>query len=178
MSFWVVAYCERSVAAVTPDNLRAGIAERLKTLTYLFCPEDEEEPDVVLTRLRVSRCDLGREERRPPWHITYRDDLPPIVISQAGGAECQGIIQEDVEEWAIGTMAGTAAEQIRGILARATEDVSFCLKAAHVDGMGFPIAIAAAAYLVDLAGGVIRSGQASWMVPRGKEVEIILEYDE
>jgi hypothetical protein len=39
MSFWVHAYCNESVASVTPKELADGIAERLKLLTYLFCPE-------------------------------------------------------------------------------------------------------------------------------------------
>jgi hypothetical protein len=38
MSFWVHAYCNESVASVTPEELSDGIAERLKLLTYLFCP--------------------------------------------------------------------------------------------------------------------------------------------
>ena len=45
MSIWVRVFCQESVAGVTPEQMRAGIAKRLRLLTYLFCPEDEEVPD-------------------------------------------------------------------------------------------------------------------------------------
>ena len=68
-------------------------------------------------------------------------------------------------------------ETVRDLLASATEDVTFSLTAEDVDGMGFPLAIAAARYLVKRAGGVILSGRYSWMVPsRGKDVDILAEY--
>jgi len=44
--------------------------------------------------------------------------------------------------------------------------------------MGFPLAIAAASYLVQTAGGVIQSGNGSWMIPDGKEVTILGEWPE
>ena len=53
MSFWVHAFCNESVASVTPKELADGIAERLTLLTYLFCPAEEEEPSDVLARLRI-----------------------------------------------------------------------------------------------------------------------------
>jgi hypothetical protein len=63
------------------------------------------------------------------------------------------------------------------MLARAKEDVSFSLKAHDVEAMGFPLSIAAASYLVQKAGGLIRSGSYSWMVPSGKEVRILAEFE-
>jgi len=38
--------------------------------------------------------------------------------------------------------------------------------------------IAAASYLVQTAGGVIQSGNGSWMIPDGKEVTILGEWPE
>ncbi len=43
--------------------------------------------------------------------------------------------------------------------------------------MGFPLSIAAAAYLVQKAGGLIQSGHYSWMVPSGREVRILAEIE-
>ena len=60
MSFWVHAYCNESVASVTPKDLADGIAERLKLLTYLFCPAEEEEPSDILARQRI--------EDKSRWH--------------------------------------------------------------------------------------------------------------
>ena len=68
--------------------------------------------------------------------------------------------------------------QIRDTLKRCTEQASFCLKVSHLESMGFPLAIAAAAFLVDRAGGIIKSCRTSWMTPRGNGVDILLEYEE
>jgi hypothetical protein len=68
----------------------------LKLLTYLFCPDEEEDPEVLEARVR---------ER---------------------------------------------------------------------DGMGWPVVIAAAAKLVDQAGGAIVTSQFGWFVPNGNEVRCVL----
>jgi hypothetical protein len=176
MSFWVVAYCERSIAPWTAKDLLLGIAPRLRLLTALFCPEEEEEPDYVLGRLRIAPYDPRKPDT--DWHIRYRDDLGPIVMSRASGAECAALVEEELAERAIGRKRSREAKRIREIRGRVTEQVSFDLKVSALESMGFPVAIAAAAYLVEQYGGVIRSGEASWMVPSGNEVDIILEYDE
>jgi hypothetical protein len=67
--------------------------------------------------------------------------------------------------------------RVRQLLGAATESVSFSLKDHDVRGMGFPLAIAAAAHLVQTAGGVIRSGSYSFMVPKGDEVDIIASFE-
>ena len=54
MSFWVQALCNKSVGSETADSLKQGIAQRLKVLTYLFCPDEEEDPDAVLKRLDIT----------------------------------------------------------------------------------------------------------------------------
>jgi len=69
-------------------------------------------------------------------------------------------------------------ELVRQILSRTTEDVSFCLNSADLKGMGFPLSIAAAAYLVEQSGGLIQSGTYSWMIPDAQEVRILLELEE
>jgi hypothetical protein len=176
MSFWIVAYCRDSVASVTPDELHAGIAERLKLLTYLFCPEDEEEPDEVMARLQIEDISQGSEFRvflmnyrgsgQAPIRID-RDDDPKLV---------QGEIQEIIEEF-FPAVDSPPKQRVIDLLANARESIAFCLKAHDVEAMGFPLSIAAAAYLVQRAGGVIRSGSYSWMVPSGREVEIIWEFN-
>ena len=62
-------------------------------------------------------------------------------------------------------------------LALTRETLSFSLTESQVRGMGFPICIAAAAQLVARRGGFIQSGRYAWMVPAGREVDILLEVD-
>jgi len=68
--------------------------------------------------------------------------------------------------------------RVRELLLGTTERVTFFLTGQDVEGMGFPLAIAAASYLVQTAGGVIQSGNGSWMIPDGKEVTILGEWPE
>jgi hypothetical protein len=176
MSFWVVAYCERSVGRWTAKDLLLGIAPRLPALTALFDPDDEEDPDEVLARLRIAPYDARDPDS--VWHLRYRDDLAPIVIDRAGGKECAGMIKEELAETAIGRKRGKGAKHIREVLRRVSEQVSFDLKMSALESMGFPLAVAAAAWFVERCGGVIRSGDTSWMVPTEDGVEIVLELDE
>lgn len=171
MSFWVHAFCNESVASVTPKELADGIAERLALLTYLFCPAEEEEPSDVLARLRIE--DKSTDGTFRVFLMHYRADSP--VFIRIDRTDRGGI--DELDQEVLSQRTEPAVAKVRKMLARATEDVSFCLKAHDVEAMGFPLSIAAAAYLVQRAGGLIQSGSYSWMVPRGREVEIIGEIE-
>ena len=172
MSFWIHAYCNESVASVTPNELASGIAERLSLLTYLFCPAEEEEPSEVLTRLKIE--DKSTNGSFQVFLMHYRQDSPVFVridrTPDRGGIE-------ELDQEVLANRDGPSIARVRGMLAKVKEDVSFCLKAHDVEAMGFPLSIAAAAYLVQKAGGLIQSGTYSWMVARGREVEIIAEFE-
>lgn len=169
MSFWVHAFCNESVASVTPKELADGIAERLTLLTYLFCPAEEEEPSDVLARLRIEDKSTNGTFRVFLMH--YREGSP--VFIRIDRTDRGGI--DELEQEVLSERTEPAVAEVRKMLAKATEDVSFCLKAHDVEAMGFPLSIAAAAYLVQKAGGLIQSGSYSWMVPKGREVEVIGE---
>jgi hypothetical protein len=172
VSFWIHAYCNESVASVTPQELAAGIAERLKLLTHLFCPEEEEDPDEVLARLRIE--DKSTDGTFRVFLMHYRKDSP--VFIHIGRTEDPGGEIEEVQEVISGRTEPELAT-ICEMLAKAKESVAFCLKVHDVEAMGFPLSIAAAAYLVEKAGGLIQSGSYSWMVPSGREVRFLAEID-
>lgn len=171
MSFWVHAHCNESVATVTPKELAGGIAERLALLTYLFCPAEEEEPGEVLARLKIE--DKSTDGTFREFLMHYRANSPVFIRidrSDRGGIE-------ELDQEILLQRKEPAVAHVRKMLSNAKEDVSFCLKAHDVEAMGFPLSIAAAAYLVQKAGGLIQSGSYSWMIPKGREVEIIAEIE-
>ncbi len=170
MSFWIHAFCERSAGTRTIDDLRRGIAYRLKLLTYLFCPEKEESPDAVLARLKISDSSGNGTIDRLALH--YRTDSDAAITVNRDLT--LGTVHELLERPFL-TGDDANARRLRQMLGKITEDVSFCLKADDVEAMGFPLAIAAAAFLVEQCGGVILSGSYSCMVPQGRQVEIIWE---
>jgi len=163
-------FCEQSTASLTADELQTGISKRLELLTSLFCPEDEEDPDRVLGRLRIESGSVG--EGFEEFLLYYRADeqsFIPMVRYDRGG------VLELLEELSPASQGDRRLSSIIERLSRVTEDVSFCLKDYDVQGMGFPLSIAAAAYLVERAGGLIQSGTYSWMIPKGNQVDILLE---
>ncbi len=172
MSFWVHAYCNESVASVTTKELAAGIAGRLALLTYRFCPAEEEEPSDVIARLRIE--DKSTDGTFRVFLMHYRQDSP--VFIRIDRTEDRGGIEELARE-VLSRRAEPEVAEIRRMLAQAKENISFCLKAHDVEAMGFPLSIAAAAYLVQKAGGLIQSGTYSWMVPESKEVRIVAEFE-
>lgn len=172
MSFWVTAYCHHTVAAVTPEDLLLGIADRLETLAVQLPGDrpEEETPKavaVLLERLKVAR----------DYTLSY-PGCPPITTVHFGPDDTPGIIAEEVLPGRLARMRRPEAQRVRELLRGATASVSFSLKVIHHTGIGVPLAVAAAATLVTHAGGVIRSGRSSWMVPAGRAVDIILEYEE
>jgi hypothetical protein len=171
MSFWIHAYCNESVAAVTPDNLLDGIRRRLALLTYLFCPEHEEDPDEVLARLRIE--DHSGADSFQEFRMYYRADSPTFINIHRGGRG--GVVE--LEQIVLAHRPEPGIADIARRMRDVTEDVAFCLKSPDVQGMGFPLSIAAAACLVEKKGGLIQSGTYSWMIPSGNEVKIILEFD-
>lgn len=168
MSFWVHAFCNESVESVTPDELITGIARRLKLLTYLFCPDDEEDPEAVLSRVRIENP--SGDPFFGLYQLRYRSNSGGFIPIGRNG---RGAILELDEELAHRREPGV--QRIREMLREASDHVTFSLRSSDVSGMGFPLCIAAAAYLVELKGGVIQSGTYSWMAPHGNEVRTILE---
>lgn len=174
MSFWIHAFCRKSVGWITAEDLIQGIAERLKLITYQFCPEEEEDPDAVLKRLSIEHVSGNGGFRE--LHLRYRD-FPSTTFIPIVRRDRAAVSEQEAELALLSIQAEPRLSIVRQRLSQVTEDVSFCLKSQDVRGMGFPLSIAAAAYLVEQSDGLIQSGTYSWMIPNGREVEILLELE-
>jgi hypothetical protein len=172
MSFWIHAFCNQSTADITVADLRKGIEQRLELLTYLFCPEDEEDPEEVLQRLRIE--DHSKEQGFQEFRLFYKKNRSSFI--RVDRHDRAGI--DELDEEVLADRSEPEILELRKKLELATDDVTFCLKSDDVEAMGFPIAIAAAALFVDRKGGVIQSGNYTWMTPSGNEVEVLCELEE
>ena len=168
MSIWVRVVLSNPLGdTLSATNLREGIAERLTLLTYLFCPEDEEDPKDVLNRLQIEPI---RDDRS--FLLKYRlDDL--FIRLDIGG----GDIEEERQELEsnLEGLAGHGVRVVKEALSATREIAAFALKAHDLDSMGWPLTIAAAAYLADKGGGLIQADGRGWMRPTEKEIEFVLE---
>ena len=148
--------------------LEAGIRQRLRLLTPLFCPDNEEDPDIVLSRLRITPRGVDLLE------IYYRADTERFIRVERwagdGAAEEVAEALEDLED-----AAGPGAAQVRAILVQTVETIAFELKLSDAQGMGWPLAIAGAAKLAERCGGVIYADDSGWMVPSGNEVDFLVQ---
>ena len=108
----------------------------------------------------------------------YDDSDNSLRGTLGNGVNNQLVDTQEVLPGRLARMRRPEARWVKELLRGATESVGFSLKVIHHTGIGFPLALAAVATLVNFAGGVIRSGDSSWMVPSGNEVDIILEYDQ
>jgi hypothetical protein len=180
MSFWVSAYCHRSVVSITAKDLVIGIADRLQALVAQFPGDRPEEESTQAISALLKRLTIGPKEGEPFRHhaLRFLEGGPPITTVYFGKEDAPGIIEQEVLPGRLARMRRPEAQRIKELLRGATESVGFALKVTHYTGIGFPVALAAAATLVSFAGGVICSGNCCWMVPAGSGVDIILEYEE
>src|SRR5262249_39937720 len=58
------------IEGLRPETIQAGIHKRLALLTALFCPDEEEDPDLVLRRLRVEA--VSQNELKIRWRERMR----------------------------------------------------------------------------------------------------------
>jgi hypothetical protein len=168
MSIWIRTYSPRPLGPLDPTAFEAGIRQRLRLLTSLFCPDDEEDPDVVLSRLRIS-------SRSPDLlEIYYRAEPERFIrVERWSGDAAAEEVGEALEDLEDETAAG--AEKVRALLGQTVETVAFELKLSDAQGMGWPLAIAAAAKLAEQRGGVIYADDSGWMVPSGNEVDWLVQ---
>lgn len=169
MSIWIRSVCRKSVVATTPEELRSGIAKRLKLLTYLYGEDDYEE---TVARLRVRNASAGATFE--VYRLSYHQSDQKFIRAERWS---KPKIVEELKEL-IEVLEGRkdqGAEMIRQLLAEAIEVVAFELKQSDADGMGWPVAIAAAAYLAEKGDGAVHAEGEGWMGPTETEIEVLLD---
>lgn len=171
MSIWVRALCTKSVGALTADDLRRGIAERLPVLATYY---GEPGAEGALAHLRVeSESSQGFSVYRVHYGIDPDRSMRLERWSDREhvGAEIVALLQRlaDCEE--------DEVEDVRDHLALVVESVALELEVPDVRGIGWPVAIAAAATVAARGGGLIQADGEGWMHPNGREVEQLLDGD-
>jgi hypothetical protein len=172
MSIWVNVFCRRSVGSLRPEELAQGIKHRLAVMTYLLLPEEEEEPGIVSQRLRVETASSSDELRRMQIHYRAEREWPLIVERWSEPRAVADEVREFLEK--LESRSESAVKRILEHLRSTTESVGIDLKAKDARGMGWPVAICAAAEIAERGDGIIHAEGSGWMVPSGKEVDIIL----
>jgi hypothetical protein len=174
MSIWVRAICTKSVAGVSAEALRAGVAERLPRLSSLYGEDDAAD---TVRRLRVEQAEGAAEGGFEVLLLRYlEEDERFLRVERWADRERVGEeiaeLREDLE--------GSDEEEVDTVLAcldAAVETVAIELKMSDTEGIGWPVAIAAAAFLAERGAGLIQADNEGWLAPRGREVEHLLDND-
>ncbi len=173
MSLWLEVFCQQRLGKIEPEAMLEGIGKRLELLTYLYCPDDEEEPEVVLKRIKI-RSDpkvprvLYLHARKEPEKF-IRIDYGPV----SAGYE---VVQEKLERLArLPDQANPDLQRVQEFLKATQEAVGFQLLFSDMDTMGWPVAVAAAAWIAERGNGIMRSDSGEWMLPSEREVAYIFD---
>ena len=171
MAFWVRAFCRKTVGATRPEELTAGIGQRLSLLTALYCPDKEESPKTVLARLTVAP--LRGESGFQAWVLRWQPEPNPFIrVERWTGDRAQSEIAEIRARFS--GRSGGEVETVRAVLDAAIETVGFELRQGDLDTMGWPVAVAAAAFVAERGDGLIHADTDGWSKPTAREVKRIL----
>lgn len=168
MSVWIRALCTKAVADVTPAELRAGIAERLPLLGPQYGEDDTEG---AVAALRVE----GEAPMRA-WALFHRVGEHSIRLERWSD---RGRVREELDMLR-GTLEDCdedGVDEVRELLDHVVETVALELSMGDCEGMGWPVAIAAAAYLAARGEGLVQADGEGWMEPHGRELEHVLDGD-
>lgn len=177
MSIWVRAVCTSSVGAVTPEELRAAVAERLPALAALYGEAGAAE---AAARLRVEEGGRGGPAGESGFGVLllhYREEQDRFLRIERW-AERDRVAEEIAE--LRDELEGCEEDEVDTVLEcldAAVETVAVELKMSDTEGMGWPVAVAAAASLAARGGGLIQADNEGWMAPRGRQVEHLVDND-
>lgn len=150
----------------TGHQLTAGIGERLDLLTALYCPDEEEPAQIVLARLLVEPLD------QEAWALYYRSENSFIRVERWRDTAAR---KEAIELWErVNSRKHVSVQPVISLLESVTEIVGFELRFSDTESMGWPISVAAAAWLAAAGQGLIYAEGQGWLRPTLREIKIVL----
>jgi hypothetical protein len=177
MSIWIRALCTVPVDALTAEDLRAGISERLPFLAAMYGETGDQETIARLSVEVAAPEEIPGAALRPRasvWLLRYGDGAirvecwsEPAAVKEEVGTLREGLADCDEEE----------VEEVRALLDHVVQTVRLELKMTDVEGIGWAVAIGAAACFAARGEGLVQADGEGWMAPRGHEVEHVLDGD-
>jgi hypothetical protein len=165
----VRVFCPKGLGHLDPEVFRQGIEQRMELLTYLLCPEDEKDPAEVLQRIRIEPVSPDVLKIR----YRVRGSKYPLCVNRFVGEEFKE--QVSMAEFGLSRYPRAKTRRAKAILSKAIDCVGFALSPVDRRGMGWPLAIAAAAKFAELGCGAIDTNDMGWLLPAGNEVSWLVK---
>lgn len=154
------------IEGLVPREIADGVRKRLKTLTWLFCPENELPPDSVSKQLKVESTNDGDlllrwrpRMRYPPRMYNLRNELDEQISVTRVGLK----YMSDQSE---------STQMALNVLDECVDGVGF-IRGFERDNMGFPVVMAAASTIAEMTGGAIATNGFGWFVPDETDLKCI-----
>jgi len=171
MSTWVRALCAKPLDGLTPDELRASIAQRLPALATLY---GEDSHTAALARLTIENADPARPFR--VWWLRYREGEAALRIERwTAPAEVKDERNELLER--LEDCDEDGVEDVTALLTDMVEMMGIELKMSDVEGIGWAVAVAAAACFAERGDGLIQADGEGYLEPTKNGVEHVLDGD-
>lgn len=175
MGIWIRAICTKRLGALTPEELRAGIAARLKRLCVIY---GEGDPAETIARLRVERGEAPEAGGIEVFLLRYREDPGhSLRVERWLDPERVGGVVEELTRRLEDIEEDEDIEDACACLEAAVEVAAMELEVDDTEGVGWPLAIAAAAYLADRGEGLMQADREGWMMPDGDGIEHLIDAD-
>lgn len=172
----IVVFAQVFLAFITPEALLSGIGERLTLLTYLFCPEKEEQPDDVLARLHV-RPNAESARGFESWLLQYGRTHNAVMRIERSALDTPATPfrlsgQENVAHTTrvYRRLEPRGGKQVEAVLDNVHDVVFITMTKRAAETMAWPVGVGAAAWLAAQGSGVLFAQGAGWLVPTAKEV--------
>ena len=171
----IAVFTRTTLQDVTPEALAAGIGERLAVLTALYCPLDEERPEVVLERMRITPAP-GSERGFGRWHVRYGRAHNALIAVARTACESSAT----AFRWSGAENVAHAVRIYSEVEPRGLREVGAVLEHAHdvasitmtkraAQRMAWPVGVAAAAWLAARGDGVVFAPGSGWLMPTPTE---------
>jgi len=185
MSIWIRVVCRSSVADITPEALRVGIAERLLHLASVYGVDGAEETQALLQVEQAG--DKGKkgspagDSEFHAYQLRWREDqAKPVRIERwvdDRAEEEVGELRDWLEDYMAAEEDDEGCDEIARALDGAEETVALELKSSDTEGMGWPVLMSAAHFLAVRGDGIIRADGEGWLAPEGDKLRHVLEAD-
>jgi len=170
MSIWVRTFCRKPLSKISPDQFATGIAKRLKALITHFHLENAPPAATIMRDLRVE--DLSRNGVFSKLRLRLDEQNTRLPFERWTGTACEEEVNESLSHLADRQVP--EAREVESILRHVCESIACEVDDEMVDGLGSPLAVAAAAYLAEIGDGVIEV-QGAWMLPSEHEIRFLLD---
>jgi hypothetical protein len=159
MSIWVRAICTKSLGELSAADLRQATANADFLMMAEMQELDDADGKAAERALRFEGPDGPLAEAKLYYRAVNPDGLF-IAVSRSSGAEARGEADELLQR--IEHRDDEGGRRLRDVLARAVENVAFCLKQSDYDRMGMPIAWHTAMWLAAKGEGVVEIADDWW----------------